>query len=129
MKLQCRCGHSLEVTESQVEALLSQSQPLNCPQCGTSNTIIIQRDAPGVAGLIIGVLALLCTMLGLITCGISLFAAFPLSLIGATCSFCGRDNRRVAGLTLNLLSLFVSVFYLAILFALGMEISTVHPGD
>ena len=119
MKLQCRCGHSLEVTESQVEALLSQNQPLNCSQCGTSSNIIIQRDAPGVTGLIFGVLALLCTMLGLITCGISLFAAFPFSLIGATCSFCGRDNRRVVGLTLNLLSLFITAFYLAILFALG----------
>lgn len=128
MKLQCQCGHSLEVAESLVEALLSQNQPLNCPQCGTSSHVILQRDPLGLTGLMLGVLALLCTMLGLITCGITLFAAFPLSMIGATCSFCGRDNRRVAGLTLNLLSLFVAVFYLAILFALEMEISKVRPG-
>jgi hypothetical protein len=62
-------------------------------------------DVPGVLGLVFGVVAVLCLLLGCFTCGMTYFAAAPLAAVGAGCSGFGRGNMRVAGLALNILTL------------------------
>jgi hypothetical protein len=62
-------------------------------------------DALGAAGLVFGVLAALCLLLGVVTCGLTFFLVAPLALVGTGCSAYGRGVLRVAGLILNVLVL------------------------
>jgi len=86
-----------------------------------------KTDAPGVIGLIFGVLSLLCLILVCCTAGLSGAAAIPLALIGVGCAFFGRGNMRVAGIVLNLLTLLPAIaltalFFLGIAGNIGLNI-------
>jgi HEAT repeat protein len=88
------------------------------------NQVESKADAPGVIGLIFGVLSLLCTALVCCTAGISGFVAIPFAVIGAGCSFFGRGNLRVAGIVLNFLALVPAIAVTAIFF-LGLAANIV----
>jgi DNA-directed RNA polymerase subunit RPC12/RpoP len=75
-------------------------------------------DAPGVISLIFGSISVVCLLLGCFTCGASYFAAVPMAAVGAGLGFFGTGNMRVAGLTLNLLTL-VPAVVLSVLLAAG----------
>jgi len=85
-------------------------------------------DAPGVLGLVFGVVAVLCLLLGCFTCGMTYFAAAPLAAVGAGCSAFGRGNMQVAGLALNILTLIPAiVLFGMMLFGAGAGAITLPP--
>ena len=62
-------------------------------------------DALGAAGLVFGILAAMCLLLGVVTCGLTFFLVAPFALVGTCCSAYGRGVLRVAGVILNVLVL------------------------
>ena len=64
-----------------------------------------ETDAPGVIGLIFGAVAMVCFLMGWITCGVTWYAVVPLAGVGGGAAFFGRGNMKVAGIVLNLLAL------------------------
>lgn len=68
-----------------------------------------ETDAPGVLGLVFGVVSVLCLLLGCFTCGMTYLPALLLAAVGVGCSWFGRGNMRVAGLALNILTLIPAI--------------------
>ena len=83
-------------------------------------------DAPGVIGLVLGVVAIICLLMGCFTCGLTYYAAAPLALVGGICSFFGRGNMKVAGLVLNLLTLIPAIIILG-MFVAGVGMAAIAP--
>ncbi len=75
-------------------------------------------DVPGIVGLVLGCVAVVCLLLGCFTCGITYVLAVPLALIGTGFSLFGRGGLRVAGLLLNVLALLPAIVVL-VLWAAG----------
>jgi hypothetical protein len=63
------------------------------------------NDVAGTISLVFGSIALVCTALMLFTCGFSIFAAIPFSIVGLVLAFFGRGQLKIAGLVLNLVAL------------------------
>jgi hypothetical protein len=66
-------------------------------------------DAPGMISLVFGCVAGVMLLMGVITCGVTVYVALPLALIGTILPFFGRGNLRVGALTLNLLVFVLSL--------------------
>lgn len=64
-----------------------------------------RNDVGGTISLVFGSIALVCTALMLFTCGFSIFAAIPFSVVGLVLAFFGRGQLKIAGLVLNLVAL------------------------
>jgi len=85
-------------------------------------------DAPGVIGLVFGVVGMICLLLGCFTCGLTYYAAVPIALIGVGCSAFGRGNLRVAGLAINLLTLLPAIVIVGmIVFGAGVGVIAPPP--
>jgi hypothetical protein len=85
-----------------------------------------ETDVPGVLGLVLGVLAVVCLVMGCFTCGMTYFAAAPLAAVGAGCSAFGRGNSRVAGLALNIVTL-IPAIVLFMMMLLGIGAAAITP--
>lgn len=85
-----------------------------------------ETDVPGVVGLVLGVLAVLCLLFGCFTCGMTYFAAAPLAAIGTGCSAYGKGNMRVAGLVLNILTLIPAVVFFGLM-VFGIGVGALAP--
>jgi len=83
-------------------------------------------DTPGVLGVVFGAVAVLCLLLGCVTCGLTYFAAAPLAAVGAGCSCFGRGNMRVAGLALNILTLIPAIVLFGMMF-FGAGVAAIAP--
>lgn len=84
-------------------------------------------DVPGVVGLVLGCVAIICLVLGCFTCGATYVIAVPLALAGGVFSFFGKTGLRVAGLVLNILVLIPAVIIIGLWF-LGMGAAVIAPG-
>ena len=80
-----------------------------------------ETDVFGVVGIVLGIVAVVCLLMGCFTCGMTYFAAAPLAAVGTGCSAFGRGNMRVGGLVLNILTLIPAIALLGMmLFGAGM---------
>jgi hypothetical protein len=58
--------------------------------------------------------------MGCFTCGITYYAAVPIAVTGAVLGYFGRDNLKIAGLTLNVLALVPAIILLALFMGTGL---------
>jgi hypothetical protein len=85
-------------------------------------------DVCGIVGLVLGIIAVVCLLLGCVTCGLTYFVAAPLALVGGAFSLFGREGMKVAGLALNVLTLIPGVVLL-VLFLIGAGANAVAPPE
>lgn len=85
-----------------------------------------ETDTFGIIGLILGIIAVVCLLLGCFTCGLTYFVAAPLALIGGICSFFGRGGMKVAGLVLNVLTLIPGVIVFGMMVT-GAGMNIINP--
>lgn len=76
-----------------------------------------ETDTMGTISMVMGVLSMICVLMGCFTCGITYFVAIPLAATGAVTGFYAKGNMRVAGLILNILVLIPAVMIM--IFTLG----------
>jgi hypothetical protein len=75
-----------------------------------------------VVALVFGCVAAVMLLISPVTCGLTVWVALALSLVGVCLSFFGRGNLRVGSLTLNLLVFLFSLLPQALLVALSFAI-------
>lgn len=83
-------------------------------------------DAAGAISLVLGILALVCLVMGYFTRGYAYFAAVPVALIGFGLAFLGKGSLRIADWALNFLVLLPAAVVLALHLA-GVQVTQKIP--
>lgn len=130
LRISCpNCGKKVLVPDPDDE---TDEEEVEEPGSGKRKLVYLQKeesagtDAAGIIGLVFGILALVCLVMGYFTRGYTYFAAVPISLVGFGLAFLGKGNLRIADWALNFLVLLPAAIVLSLHLA-GIQVVQKTP--